>query len=328
MAHGGTDVDSSGEGCGCGSPSGIGGAGVPGVWGSAAAVPTVTPAITSAVAAASTNRFRRRSMTTSRAAGDCAESSLYPFCRGNTHNERPAPGSRPVNAAGRPTRYRRPPARNSTTSPPPWPAGRPAAPTTRSPPKIEKITHDPRARHVLDRNLTGDAPADHRLAWNINPTNRQALETRVFGKRTLITDHDHWPVADVVAGYRSQSEIEFGFRQLKDPHDVSFSPMYHWTDHNIAVHTFTCVLALQLAHLLRLRPTAPGTTYPSKPSWPPGRHPGNRTDLPLHRRTTQGPPHHHRHDHRPTSPPRPVRPQPMDTDPDLGHTPDPTPHHP
>ena len=29
--------------------------------------------------------------------------------------------------------------------------------------------------------------------------------------------------------------------------------MYHWTDNNIAVHTFTCVLALQLAHLLRLQ---------------------------------------------------------------------------
>ena len=75
----------------------------------------------------------------------------------------------------------------------------------------------------------------------------------MFGKRILITDHDHWPVADVVGGYRSQSEIEFGFRQLKDPNEVSFSPMYHWTDHNIAVHTFTCVLALQLAHLLRLK---------------------------------------------------------------------------
>jgi transposase len=79
------------------------------------------------------------------------------------------------------------------------------------------------------------------------------LEARVFGKRILITDHDDWPVADVVGGYRSQSEIEFGFRQLKDPHEVSFSPMDHWTDDNIAVHTFTCVLALQLAHLLRLK---------------------------------------------------------------------------
>ncbi|MDQ2707227.1 MAG: hypothetical protein M3Z25_06145 [Actinomycetota bacterium] len=32
---------------------------------------------------------------------------------------------------------------------------------------------------------------------------------------------------------------------------MSFSPMHHWTDHNIRVHTFTCVLALQLAHLMR-----------------------------------------------------------------------------
>ena len=73
----------------------------------------------------------------------------------------------------------------------------------------------------------------------------------MFGKRVLITDRDDWPIADVVAGYRSQSEAEFGFRQLKDPHVVSFSPMHHWTDHNIRVHAFTCVLALQIAHLMR-----------------------------------------------------------------------------
>jgi hypothetical protein len=56
----------------------------------------------------------------------------------------------------------------------------------------------------------------------------------------------------VVAGYRSQSEAEFSFRQLKDRHAVSFSPMYHWSEHNIRVHVFTCVLALQIAHLMRL----------------------------------------------------------------------------
>ena len=69
----------------------------------------------------------------------------------------------------------------------------------------------------------------------------------------LITSHDDWPAAEVIAGYRSQSEAEFSFRQLKDPHVVSFSPMHHWTEHNIRVHTFTCVLALQIAHLLRLQ---------------------------------------------------------------------------
>ena len=53
--------------------------------------------------------------------------------------------------------------------------------------------------------------------------------------------------------YRSQSEAEFSFRQMKDTRVVSFSPMFHWTEHNIRVHAFTCVLALQIAHLLRLQ---------------------------------------------------------------------------
>jgi transposase len=119
--------------------------------------------------------------------------------------------------------------------------------------EIGKITHDQWVTAVIDWELTGDTPADRRLTWTINPDKREALEERVFGKRILITDQQDWPVVDVVAAYRSQSEIEFGFRQLKDPHEVSFSPMHHWTDHNIAVHTFTCVLALQIAHLLRLK---------------------------------------------------------------------------
>ena len=69
----------------------------------------------------------------------------------------------------------------------------------------------------------------------------------------LITGHGDWPVAEVIAGYRSQSEAEFAFRQMKDTHVVSFSPMFHWTEHNIRVHVFTCVLALQIAHLMRLK---------------------------------------------------------------------------
>jgi transposase len=55
----------------------------------------------------------------------------------------------------------------------------------------------------------------------------------------------------VVAAYRSQADVEAGFRQLKDPKVVSFSPMFHWTDQKIRVHVFYCVLALAVAHLLR-----------------------------------------------------------------------------
>lgn len=117
--------------------------------------------------------------------------------------------------------------------------------------QITAITADPWLRRVLDCQLTGATPAQHRLTVTVDEKARDALEAEVFGKRILITNRDHWPVAEVVAAYRSQSDAEFSFRQLKDPHVVSFSPMHHWTEHNIRVHTFTCVLALQIAHLMR-----------------------------------------------------------------------------
>src|SRR5712691_3748266 len=117
--------------------------------------------------------------------------------------------------------------------------------------EIETITAKPWVRRVIRWELTGDQPKDLRLTWSADPAARAELEDEIFGKHVLITSHDDWPAAEVIAGYRSQSEAEFSFRQLKDPHVVSFSPMYHWTDHNIRVHVFTCVLALQIAHLMR-----------------------------------------------------------------------------
>jgi len=131
--------------------------------------------------------------------------------------------------------------------------GRTRRPKDKVEAEIEAITAKPWVRRVITWQLTGDQPKDLRLAWRIDPGARAALEEEIFGKHVLITSHDDWPAAEVIAGYRSQSEAESSFRQLKDPHVVSFSPMHHWTDHNIRVHVFTCVLALQLAHLMRYR---------------------------------------------------------------------------
>ena len=119
--------------------------------------------------------------------------------------------------------------------------------------EITAIIRKPWVRRVITWQLTGDQPRDLRLTWDIDTAARAALDEEIFGKHVLITDHDDWPAAEVIAGYRSQSEAEFSFRQLKDPHVVSFSPMFHWTQHNIRVHVFTCVLALQIAHLMRLK---------------------------------------------------------------------------
>jgi len=127
--------------------------------------------------------------------------------------------------------------------------------TRRPRPKVEAEIGQILAPRWLDRviswELTGTTPASLRLSSRTDPTVKRRLAGEVFGKRILFTDRDDWPVDQVVAAYRSQVDVEAGFRQLKDPKVVSFSPMFHWTDQKIRVHVFYCVLALAVAHLLR-----------------------------------------------------------------------------
>jgi transposase len=124
--------------------------------------------------------------------------------------------------------------------------------------EIAAITRPRWLNRVLAATLDGDKPSQLRLTWTVNDQARRELETELFGKRILVTSRDDWPVPEVVTGYRSQSDAEAGFRQLKDPHVVSFSPMHHWTDQKIRVHVSYCVTALAIACLMRRQARAEG----------------------------------------------------------------------
>jgi transposase len=142
-------------------------------------------------------------------------------------------------------------------------AARLARSRTRRPPakvqaEIDTICAPRWVARVITTELTGDTPATLRLAWRIDPTAQAGLEEEIFGKRILVTDHDDWPLDQVIDAYRSQEYLEAGFRQAKDPHVVSFAPIRHFTDHKIRVHLFTCVLALAIAHLMRREATRAG----------------------------------------------------------------------
>src|SRR5665811_1086811 len=55
---------------------------------------------------------------------------------------------------------------------------------------ITAITRPRWVNQVLTTDLTGQTPAKMRLSWKIDPAARKALETEIFGKRLLVTDHD------------------------------------------------------------------------------------------------------------------------------------------
>jgi transposase len=129
--------------------------------------------------------------------------------------------------------------------------GRTRRPHSKVQAEIDTIRAPRWAARVITTELTGDTPATMRLSWRIDQNAQAGLEEEIFGKRILVTDHDDWPLDQVIDAYRSQEHLEAAFRQAKDPHVVSFAPIRHFTDHKIRVHLFTCVLALALAHLMR-----------------------------------------------------------------------------
>ena len=89
------------------------------------------------------------------------------------------------------------------------------------------------------------------LTYHVNTSGIDRLCRTLFGKTLIFTNRDDWSDEDIVLGYRGQYRIERAFRTMKDPHFVTWQPMFHWTDQKIRVHAFYCVLALTLTSLLQ-----------------------------------------------------------------------------
>ncbi len=79
----------------------------------------------------------------------------------------------------------------------------------------------------------------------------ERLKRSRLGKRILCTNNHKWSTEEIILGSRAQHHVEDAFKQMKNPHWVSFSPAFHWTDPKLRVHAFYCVLALMLSSLLQ-----------------------------------------------------------------------------
>ena len=96
--------------------------------------------------------------------------------------------------------------------------------------------------------------ADNGLPTLTYTSDREALHAlvdRVCGKTVLVTDRHDWSTEQIVAAYRSQSDIEQTFRDMNNWDFLRWTPMFHWTDQKIRVHAFYCVLALMLVGVMR-----------------------------------------------------------------------------
>src|SRR5680860_529532 len=103
--------------------------------------------------------------------------------------------------------------------------------------------------------LGGD-PAELTITYDSGQNsadNHTHIERLGLGYVTSMPPSDHPELLAIPhsALHQIEPDVEASCRQMNDPHVVSFSPMHHWTEQKIKVHAFYCVLALQIAHLMR-----------------------------------------------------------------------------
>ena len=92
-----------------------------------------------------------------------------------------------------------------------------------------------------------------KVDWTSDDDRYGYLVREYFGRRLLLSTRSDLTDAEVIQGYDGLGTIENVFRRMKDPLHLSVIPEYHWTDHKIKVHVFTCIIGLILCGLLQKR---------------------------------------------------------------------------
>lgn len=123
--------------------------------------------------------------------------------------------------------------------------------------RLDALTSGQYTAEILKTEILG-TPGRLDVTFRVDAGGFEHLKRTRLGKRILCTDNHDWTTEEIILASRAQSHIEDAFKQMKDPHWVSFSPTFHWTDQKLRVHAFYCVLALCLSSLLQRKAAQAG----------------------------------------------------------------------
>ncbi len=85
------------------------------------------------------------------------------------------------------------------------------------------------------------------LIFGIDEDQLKVLQESWLGRRILITNRHDWSEEEIISAYRGQSQVEYAFKNMKNPFHLALRPQYHWTNQKLEVHGFICMLAFLLS---------------------------------------------------------------------------------
>ena len=115
--------------------------------------------------------------------------------------------------------------------------------------KIESSISSEVPKNIIGWELTWQHDDAFELDFWVNGDQFEELKEKNLGRRILITNRHHWSTEEVIITYWGQADIEYVFKNMKNPFHLAWRPQYHWTDQKIKVHGFICLLAFLLVML-------------------------------------------------------------------------------
>ncbi|MEF9427048.1 MAG: hypothetical protein L0956_07700 [Candidatus Mariimomonas ferrooxydans] len=112
-------------------------------------------------------------------------------------------------------------------------------------------------KDIIGWELKKVSPGRFRLQYFVDYKSLKKIEDDL-GFRIIMTNRHSWSTASIIEAYHGQSKIESAFKNLKNPYHLTVKPQFHWTDHNVEVHMFICVLGYLLASIAWRRAKAAG----------------------------------------------------------------------
>jgi len=89
------------------------------------------------------------------------------------------------------------------------------------------------------------------LRYAVDHAALERLTQRRLGRTLLLAVRTPGDAHDLIGAYRSLTQIEEAFKNMKNVDFLRWQPAYHWTNQKLKVHGLYCVLALLLATLAR-----------------------------------------------------------------------------
>jgi len=114
---------------------------------------------------------------------------------------------------------------------------------------IKKLLHGQFMEGLIDYELESLEEGRWSLTYRTNQKQLEALEDRL-GFRIIMTNRHDWESEKIIKAFYGQSTVEGAFKNIKNPYHLAITPGFHWTDHKIRIHYFSCVLGYLLSALV------------------------------------------------------------------------------